>query len=224
MKSLLTFCAFILVITSGLKAEVIKVHSFDQNYSINITEEFCFDPEHPVSKERERMLATVKKPLAVFLKCSDKYSGTEGWVSRYSKPVSGDNASIQISINNDFLSGSSLPKNSEQFDELASKFPDNEYLNTLNKKLRDGLSMNDWSADERKIVSIDRSHIIHATKGTIILDNKENTAIVMTCITTKAPTILFINIRFRATQMDDGLILYYADLLKAISQSIELLD
>ena len=127
MKSLLIFCALIFAIASSSNAEVIKVHAFNQNYTINITEEFCFDPEHPVSKEREKVLATVKKPLAVFLKCSDKYSGTEGWVSRYSKPVSGDNAAIQMQVNKNVLSSSGLPKNKAQFDEMASKFSDNEF-------------------------------------------------------------------------------------------------
>lgn len=53
MKNIIINCAFILVIASALKAEVIKVHSFGQDYSINITEEFCFDPTHPASIERE---------------------------------------------------------------------------------------------------------------------------------------------------------------------------
>ena len=44
----------------------------------------------------------------------------------------------------------------------------------------------------------------------------------MQCVTTKAPTVLFINIRFRAAEMDNDLISYYGDLLKTISQSIEL--
>ena len=224
MKSLLISCALIFAIASSLNAEVIKVHAFNQNYTINITEEFCFDPEHPVSKEREKVLANVKKPLAVFLKCSDKYSGTEGWVSRYSKPVSGDNASIQIQVNKNILSSSGLPKNKAQFDEMASKFSDNEFLKTYNKKLREGLSINDWSADERKIISVDRSHIIYAMKGTIIQNEKEKTAIMMQCVTTKAPTVLFINIRFRAAEMDNDLISHYGDLLKTISQSIELVD
>ena len=222
MKSLTIFCSFILATASDLNAEEIKFYSFDQKYSINITKEFCFDPKHPVSIEIERMLAITKKHLAVFLKCSDKFSGVKGWISRYSKPVFGDDISNQVSVNNAILSSELLIKNAEHFDDLVANYSDNEYLETLNQKLREGLSINNWSVTERKTLSVDRSHIIHAFK--VSVNGETKTDLLIQSVSVNAPSVLFINIRLGATDLNNDLITYYGDLLKTISQSIKILD
>ena len=148
------------MMASPLVADMIEVLSHGESYSINLTSEFCHEPNHPVAIERGKMQSVVKKPLLVFLKCGDEFSGIEGWISSYSKKIQGDDTKNQIALNNEYLSGFGLIKDAEHFENLASEFPDNKIIKDLNSKLKDNLSIENWSINERKILSIESDHII----------------------------------------------------------------
>jgi len=183
---------FLIIFASPLFAETVQVSSFGRNYLIDLTDEFCHDPAHPVSIERTRLQSTVKEPLLVFLKCSDKYSGIEGWISSYSKKISGNNWRHQRSINSDFLTGYGLVNDANDFQNKAMQYPDNDFLNNLNTKLREKLAIDDWSANERKILSVGADHIIMATKVSAESNYKTTTGLVMSSFTAKVPSVLLV--------------------------------
>lgn len=211
---------FLISFASPLFAETVQVSSFGRNYLIDLTDEFCHDPSHPVSIERRRLQSTVKEPLLVFLKCSDKYSGIEGLISRYSKKISGNNWKHQRSINNDFLSGYGIIEDANDFQNKAAEFPDNEFLNNLNSKLREKLAIDDWSVNEQKILSVGADHIIMATKVSRQSNYKTMTGLVMSSFSAKVPSILFIYIRLGDVELNDGQVERYSEILKKITASI----
>lgn len=211
---------FLIIFASPLFAETVQVSSFGRTYLIDLTDEFCYDPSHPVSIERTRLQSTVKEPLLVFLKCSDKYSGIEGWISRYSTKISGNNWRHQRSINNGFLSGYGIIEDANDFQNKAAEFPDNEFLNNLNFKLREKLAIDDWSVNEQKILSVGADHIIMATKVSGQSNYKTTTGLVMSSFTAKVPSILFIYIRLGDVELNDGQVERYSEILKKITASI----
>jgi hypothetical protein len=222
------FLAIILgpFMTTIAHAETVQVHAHGANYSIDLTENFCFLPDHPVAVESRRLLSLVKKPLLVFLKCNDKFGGNIGEVSSFSKPISGDDIAVQTGLNNEVLKGFLEFISGEELEHYGTtNFPDNQFFQNLNQKMREGSSIEDWSLDRRVVLSADQFHIVFAQKIELQIDEQSTSIILLQAAVAKAPAVLFINIRLgKAKSLESSLVGYYGKILKEIAHSVTILD